>query len=345
MRAIPLVVGSAPEGLTRRLPGLGARLCHKAWNGRPVPQSTLAPRGVARACFLAHTAIIGAAITNETESSAMHESGEVEIEAEAIADFQADGVCVVRGLFTDWVETLRAGVERNLTEPGPYVRRYTPEGQPGFFFGDYCNWQRIPEYRQFVEQSNLGEIAAILMGAAEVRFFHEHVLVKEPHTQEPTPWHHDHPYYSVDCDQSASFWIPLDEVSASVCPEFIKGSHRWGKWYVPTRFTGQNWDRKQEQESDLEFIPDIDARRDEYDIVSYDLTPGDAVVFDFLTVHGAPPNLSGTRRRAFSARVLGDNARWAVRSGTTSPPFPELSERMQAGDSLDGLAEFPVLRA
>ena len=261
----------------------------------------------------------------------------------AAAQLRADGVAVLRGVFSDWVTTLQAGVERNMAEPGPHVRHYTPDGQAGYFFGDYCNWQRIAEYREFVERSKLGQVAAELMGARQVSFFHEHVLVKEPNTGEPTPWHHDYPYYSVDCAQTASFWIPLDSVAANVCPEFIRGSHQWGKWYVPTRFTGQEWERGLEPQG-LERIPDIDSRREEFDIVSFDLEPGDAVVFDFLTVHGAPPNSSATRRRrAFSARVLGDNPRWAVRSGPTSPPFPELSGTLSHGDSLDGIAQFPII--
>ena len=66
------------------------------------------------------------------------------------------------------------------------------------FFGDYCNWQRIDGYRDFVLFSPAAGIAKILMGSDKVNFFHEHVLVKSPGTDEPTPWHHDHPYYCID---------------------------------------------------------------------------------------------------------------------------------------------------
>lgn len=34
------------------------------------------------------------------------------------------------------------------------------------------------------------------------------------------------------------------------------------------------------------------------------------------------PNTSTTRRRAFSLRLVGDDARYAERPGRTSPPFP-----------------------
>ena len=261
---------------------------------------------------------------------------------QAIDEFCSQGVTALRGVFGEWVEPLRDGVERNLAEPGPWVKHYTAEDETGRFFGDYCNWGRIPEYRDFVVHSPAGLIGAQLMASNTVRFFHEHVLVKEPGTDKRTPWHHDQPYYSIDGDQTCSLWIPLDAVPKEVCPEFIAGSHRWGRWFVPTRFTGKNWDREANNEG-LEQIPDIDAERDEYTILRWDLEPGDAIAFTFLTVHGAPPNHTANRRRGFSARLIGDDATWAVRTGPTSPPFPELTARLGHGDPLDEVEEFPVI--
>lgn len=266
------------------------------------------------------------------------------VSANDIDRFDVDGIVALRGVFTDWIDVLRDGVKRNMTDPGPWSKQYTPDGNPGGFFGDYCNWQRIPEYRKFVTESAVGEISAELMRSKSARFFHEHVLVKEPGTTEPTPWHHDQPYYSIDGRQNVSLWIPLDPVAKDVCPEFIVGSHSWGKWFVPTRFTGQDWDRESEHEKGLEHIPDIDAERDQHEIASWDLAPGDALAFNFLTVHGAPPNSSSVnRRRGFSARLVGDDATWAKRSGPTSPPFPDLHATLEHGAALDDVDEFPLL--
>jgi ectoine hydroxylase-related dioxygenase (phytanoyl-CoA dioxygenase family) len=259
--------------------------------------------------------------------------------ATATQAFRERGVACLRGAFAQWVEVLRAGIERNVSEPGPYFRRYTPEGGAGLFFGDYCNWQRIPEYRAFVERSPAAGIAGTLMGSRSARLFHEHVLVKEPGTEEPTPWHHDQPYYSVDGAQNASLWVALDPVPREVSVEFVAGSHRWGRWFHPRRFTGECWER----EEAVDRVPDVAARRGELDVVGYDLAPGDAVAFHFLTLHGAPANPSpGRRRRAFATRWLGDDATWAVRTGAVSPPFPEAHARLGAGDAVDG-PEFPVL--
>jgi ectoine hydroxylase-related dioxygenase (phytanoyl-CoA dioxygenase family) len=263
------------------------------------------------------------------------------ISPDVIDAFGSDGAVLLRGVFPDWVDPLRRGIERNLREPGPYQRIYTPSGGAGRFVGDYCNWSRIPEYRDFVFKSPAAEIARQLMSSRTARFFHEHILIKEPGTREPTPWHHDQPYYCVDGVQNVSLWTPLDPIPREICVEWVAGSHRWGRWFRPRKFTGVAYDRETDQ---LEDIPDIDAHRADYRLLSWDLEPGDAIAFHFLTVHGAPGNLSVNRRRAFASRWLGDDAVYAVRHGETSPPFPGLEQRLKPGDPL-AAEEFPLVAA
>ena len=254
--------------------------------------------------------------------------------------FRRDGVVHLEGVFADWVDVLRAGIERNMASPGPYTKEYEPEGSEGYFFGDYCNWARIPEYREFVLRSEAAELAARLMGSTTARFFHEHVLVKEPRTESRTPWHHDLPYYCIDGTQTVSFWTPLDAVPRDVCLELVVGSHRWGKSFLPRKFIGVDYEREGEA---LDAIPDIDTRRGEFELASFDMAPGDAIAFHFLTVHGAPGNAShSARRRAFAHRWVGDDVRFKVRGGEVSPPFPEAHRRLRDGDPLDD-PEFPLV--
>jgi ectoine hydroxylase-related dioxygenase (phytanoyl-CoA dioxygenase family) len=198
--------------------------------------------------------------------------------------YREHGVIVLRQVFSDWVDTLRAGIDYNSAHPGVYQRVYTKQDKPGRFWGDYCNWQRIAQYRDFVFHSPAAAIAAELMNSKTARFFHEHVLVKEPGTTEKTPWHHDQPYYCVDGEQVCSLWIPLDEVAQATCPEFIVGSHHWGQWFLPRKFSGVDYDHNADH---LTRVPDIDNHRDDYNILSWDLQPGDAIAFHFLTLHGA----------------------------------------------------------
>eukprot|EP00581_Thalassiosira_minuscula_P022917 CAMPEP_0184431148 /NCGR_PEP_ID=MMETSP0738-20130409/301429_1 /TAXON_ID=385413 /ORGANISM="Thalassiosira miniscula, Strain CCMP1093" /LENGTH=94 /DNA_ID=CAMNT_0026795991 /DNA_START=74 /DNA_END=355 /DNA_ORIENTATION=+ len=93
----------------------------------------------------------------------------VKITAKDIDAYQQDGVVLIRGLFADHVETLRKGVERNLTEPSPYASNNEKAGQTGRFFDDYCNWQRIPEFQEVVETSDAAEVAAQLMQSNTVQ--------------------------------------------------------------------------------------------------------------------------------------------------------------------------------
>ena len=262
------------------------------------------------------------------------------VTADQIETFEGDGAVCLRGVFdTHWLDSLAAGLELNFEDPGPDGTNYTPAGGPGGFYDDYCNWQRIPQYRAFVLDSPAAEIAGRLMRAREARIYHEHVIVKEPGTAEVTPWHHDLPYYGVDGDQLCSIWLPLDPVPRSVCPEFVAGSHRAAALYYPRHFIShENYGAGV---AGYETIPDIEAERDRLRILSWSLNPGDCIVFHMRTVHGAPATTgSKGRRRGFSTRWMGDDARFAERAWQTSPPFKGVD--LAPGEAMDDPA-FPIV--
>ena len=119
-----------------------------------------------------------------------------------IADFQRDGAVVVRGVLKDWVDVMSEGIERNIREPGEYASENAVT--QGRFFDDYCNWQRIPEFERVIRDSPAAELAARAMVSNTAQIFHDHVLVKEPGTPKPTPWHQDSPYYFVEGSQTVS---------------------------------------------------------------------------------------------------------------------------------------------
>lgn len=262
------------------------------------------------------------------------------LDREIVSAFRENGVVALRGVFSDWVDALRKGVDFNMENPSADGKIYRGENGGGRFLSDYCNWDRIPEYREFIFNSPAGAIGAELMGSDTVRLFHEHVLVKEAAAGVSTPWHQDQPYYCVDGPKTVSLWIPLDEVPRERTLEFVGGSHLTGKLYRPQRFNGQALN----ENDGLEAVPDINANREDYDILGWALSPGDAVAFDYRILHGAPANDSpSAQRRAFSLRLVGDGARFRRREGiVTSPPFPEIT--LADGAPLDGEA-FPLLRA
>ena len=258
---------------------------------------------------------------------------------EQITEFNEKGVTVLRHVFADWIEVLRNGVDANMADPDPNARIYQGKDGGGRFFVDYCNWGRIPEYREFIFHSDAAALGAELMDSQQVQLFHEHVLVKEAATGVPTPWHQDAPYYCVDSAKTVSLWISLDDVPRHTSLEFIAGSHKWDKFYRPQRFDGSALN----ENDGLEEIPNIDGHRDDYEILGWAVQAGDAIAFDYRTIHGAPANTSKhNQRRAFSLRLVGDDTHFVRRDGiVTSPPFPHVT--LKHGDVLSG-EEFPILR-
>ncbi|MBC6404606.1 MAG: phytanoyl-CoA dioxygenase family protein [Rhodospirillales bacterium] len=260
------------------------------------------------------------------------------VTAEQAAAFQRDGVVCLKGLFAGWLDCLERGVEKNVAEPSALASDHRAAKGSGDFFEDYCNWQRIHEYRAFICDSPAAAVAGTLMQTRRVRIFHEHLLVKEPGTTKITPWHHDMPYYCVDGTETVSLWTALDPVPRSVCPRFVAGSHRWGKLYYPRFFDdGSNYDF---QGGRYETVPDIDGNAAAYEICSWQLEPGDTLAFHFLTLHGAPGNSAKSRRRGFSTRWLGEDVRLCRRGGKTSPPYPQIA--LQDGAPLPD-CEFPIV--
>ncbi|MGR3718167.1 MAG: phytanoyl-CoA dioxygenase family protein [Thermohalobaculum sp.] len=242
-----------------------------------------------------------------------------QISQSQIEAYQADGVVLIKGLFRDWVDTIRAGIERNMAEPGPYGSENLKEGEGGRFFDDYCNWTRILEFEETIRGSDVGQVAAALMQSRQVQVFHDHVLVKEPGTSKPTPWHQDAPYYFVEGEQTISFWSPMDPVTDSSL-RCVARSHRWEKPVLPTRWLSAE-DFYPDEDAYMP-VPDPDSEPEAYRILEWSMEPGDAVAFNYKTLHGARGNNSQTRRRAFSLRLVGDDARYVTRPGPTSPPFP-----------------------
>lgn len=262
------------------------------------------------------------------ESGLVTNRPDVVIDESTVDDFDRDGAVVLRGVLDDWVETMRRGVAANVADPGPFWAENVPAGQPGRFVDDYCNWQRIAEFEQVARHSQLPVVARQLMRSERAQFFHDHVLVKEPGTPRPTPWHSDSPYYLVDGRQSVSFWAPLDPVGDATL-RVIAGSHRWGRDVLPTRWLSES---DFYPDGDYEPVPDPDAEPDRWRVLEWQMDPGDVVAFHFRAAHGARGNATTHTRRVLSLRYVGDDARVVVRPGPTSPPFP--GHDMSPGDRL-----------
>jgi ectoine hydroxylase-related dioxygenase (phytanoyl-CoA dioxygenase family) len=243
--------------------------------------------------------------------------------SEAPIAYTTAGAICVRGPFKKHVEQLRGGVDLLLKSPGPFASEHSTHGR---FFEDYCNWERIEPFKSFVMESAAGRIAAKLL-LSPVQFFHDHVIVKSGGTAEPTPWHQDMSYFPIDAERNVSFWIALDQVEQSVCPQFVEGSHRLHAEFAPRSFddgsayVDATGDRANE---------DIDTVVRRGRLLSWALEPGDFIAFSFRTLHGAPSKTISRSRRAFVMRWVAHGSRYRRREGI--PPYPW--QDLQSGQPL-----------
>ena len=163
--------------------------------------------------------------------------------------------------------------------------------------------------------------------------------MKEPGTEGLTRWHQDQPYMAVDGQQLCSNWIPLDPITPETTLEFVRGSHRWGRWFAP--FDSMT-DGTRHPSTVFERCPDIEAAREDYDIVSWELEPGDCIFFQGLIVHQGRNNpTQDTRRRTLTHRWLGDDIRFILRD----PPaeFPKHPTTLRTGQPFHEDPQYPVV--
>ena len=135
----------------------------------------------------------------------------MKIDQKSIDKYQMNGVVLLKNIISlEWIEKLKKGIIENFKNPSKYKCVYEKNDNIELFYDDYCNWNRINEYKDFLFNSNLPSIASQLMISKKVNLFHEHVLIKEKGSRKKTPWHQDQSYYCVNGKQNISFWCPLD---------------------------------------------------------------------------------------------------------------------------------------
>jgi ectoine hydroxylase-related dioxygenase (phytanoyl-CoA dioxygenase family) len=252
--------------------------------------------------------------------------------------YQRDGVVCLRSVVgMDFLSRLERAIERDIRKPGQFHHGY--QSRNGSFHATSRNWQVDDDIRAYVFESALPQLAGRLMNSNKVNLLYDQMFVKEPRTDAATPWHCDHVVWPLAGRQVISFWLALDEVTAdSGRVEYVRGSHLWGKRYQPRSFTKSRLDYP--TVPGLEEFPNIEAKRADYDIVAWDLDPGDVIAFSSWTFHGASGNSrSDRRRRGFSVRYAGDDVTYRPdQFSVASLINPELSP----GDPLDSQM-FPIV--
>ncbi len=246
-----------------------------------------------------------------------------EITTEVQAEFKANGVVKLEGVIgTEWIDRFLDDAQRQLDQGGAWITDTNKGASTNRLFTTRYRWETNALVSDFIHKSPIASLAGQLVGSPTMRFYFDHLLVKEPHTQNPTPWHQDIGYWPFLGRQIVSAWVPMTAAKVSDSSlEFVKGSHAWDAYYAPEPFDGKaGWTTDFEGEK----MPDIQASREQaisdgteqkYDIIGFDVEPGDVIFFSAWTLHWSPGNEGDRRRVAFSTRWLGEDTTWFPHPG------------------------------
>lgn len=120
--------------------------------------------------------------------------------------------------------------------------------------------------------------------------------------------------------------MPLVAVKRENALAYVPGSHRQDSVFNQYNFGALNPDGKTDVDQ-VDFskiaeqsIPDIDADPESFGVVSWDMQPGDCVVFNSRIVHGGSGKLDADRELSvFTTKWLGDDVRIEFRECGMDP--------------------------
>jgi ectoine hydroxylase-related dioxygenase (phytanoyl-CoA dioxygenase family) len=259
-----------------------------------------------------------------------------------IQAYAEDGVvCLRQVISADWIEELRAGIARNMAAPSERGRLWNRSDDGEMTFYDSQYWREIDEYRSFVFASPMAQLAGEVMGCSAVNFFFDAIFTRTVGTQFRTPFHQDEPYWSVEGFDCSSAWMPLDPVEKRSALEFVRGSHRWPHRYRQQNFGALTGDDRDQVAFDDDAVPfpDIEGERAQYEILSWDMEPGDVAIFNARMIHGGSGLLAEDRAlRVFNTQWLGDDVRVRFKETGMDPDHTEVmtAHGLSDGDRVGG---------
>jgi ectoine hydroxylase-related dioxygenase (phytanoyl-CoA dioxygenase family) len=222
---------------------------------------------------------------------------EIAVTPETIAAYQRDGAVLVKGLLAPGeIALLEAGLEEIRADAGElYSLVQSDDGRGETLAAQYPSL-RSPSTLRLLREGPGARLAARLMGVSSAQLVLDQVFYKQAGPIVPTPWHQDTPFLQVRGNQMARVWLSCDSSPAELSVQVVRGSHRWNVVFdtatmaeskVRTAGEGEAFTYDGMAAPGQPAVPDIEAHRGSFDIMRFDVKPGDAVVFNGNMLHGA----------------------------------------------------------
>jgi len=196
-------------------------------------------------------------------------------------------------------------------------------------------WSTNQKIKDFwhIYGNEIGRVAAELEGIDGIHIWHDQALVKEPWAN-PTSFHIDNPYWPFNSKNAISIWMALDYVEArNGALTFIPGSHKVihekedpFEEIKIGKNVGEFFDHTPK-------LKTMDAT-----VVNYE--PGDVSFHNGLAVHGALPNYTPSRRRAFTCALMPTGS---IFNGKQNVLTDEQFAKLRIGDELNDIEINPML--
>ncbi|MFA7597186.1 MAG: phytanoyl-CoA dioxygenase family protein [Novosphingobium sp.] len=244
--------------------------------------------------------------------SALAQGKQKAVKSEHIHAFERDGLALVKqALSPREMDRIEQVFAERLANPeksgGTFERMYTTE--EGTVINSIGNSVDNPLFTGLIREAAIADIASDVLGGKDIWYQGEQIWLKEGGRTHRTGWHQDTSYLPVMGSGMVVLWIPLDPLPAENVLEIVRGSHKGilynGSIFDPNDDTVPLYD-----EADLPRMPDIEANRGAWDIVSYDMQPGDVLAFHPHCLHGGAPTIPGQRRRTISFRFFDGDAEY-----------------------------------
>lgn len=256
---------------------------------------------------------------------------------DAIHAYRRDGAVLVRGfLDVREREVLASGLEDVHAAPSAMASRYSSQAGAGETLVEQFPSLRSPNLRALVEEGRIAELAARMMGTPSAQLVLDQVFYKSAGHVVATPWHQDTPFLRVRGQDMARVWLSADPSPRDVTVQVVRGSHLWNVLYdtatsaasdVAIAGEGSAFSYTGIGDARYPPVPDIEAHRDSFDILSWDIEPGDAIVFHGNVLHGASGKAGHPhRRRAFASLWGGPMLRYDAEMAKAMPLPSELAD-------------------
>lgn len=228
--------------------------------------------------------------------------------------FSRDGVYVARGLLQpDQVSQARACFEWGVANPGPDAVTVFPGTQHEHYNQIFAPGSWEAGIGAFVRDAGFGDYAAKLWESQHCWYFGDEYFIKSGGTVGNSPWHQDNSVIPSKGAHWVNFWISFESLPAHNSLGFVRGSHL-GKLYNGAAYKDPD-DPTQllYPDSDFERLPDIDAELaldpNSWDVLSFEIEPGDVLVCHPCGLHGgAPVDEVTPERHTLALRFFGDDA-------------------------------------